>query len=85
MVNLDLINNEKGYLDLIKEEREKIQNEYLIEAEKIWRSERLEAIEKDKQVRKLYKSYQSKDIFLGNLESKIESCLADIEYYNSKN
>lgn len=84
MDNLDSIKNEKGYLDLIKEEREKIQNEYLTEAEKIWRSERLEAIEKDKQVRRLHNSYKTKDKFLENLEARMESCLEDIRYYKEK-
>ena len=84
MVSLDLINNEKGYLNLIKEEREKIQNEYLADAEKIWRSERLESIEKDKQVRKLHNSYKAKDKFLENLEARMESCLEDIKYYKEK-
>ena len=69
-------------LEYIKNERLKIQEEYLKEAKNIWNI--YESIEADKKHKKLYSEYRNKDYFLEGLQAKIEDILKDIEYYKSK-
>ncbi len=67
-------------LEFIKNERLKLQNEYLAQAQRLWISD-LEPVDKDKKVRSLYNGYKTKDKFLENIEARLVSSLDDINYY----
>ena len=66
----------------IRNERLKLQQEYLKQSKNIWTN--FEAIEADKKHKKVYSEYRNKDYFLEGLQAKIEDILKDIEYYKGK-
>lgn len=70
-------------LELVLEERKRIQEKYLKQAESIWGSD-IEAIEKDKKVRRNYNDYRKKDIFLEQIEARLKSCIDDLEFYDAR-
>lgn len=70
-------------LVFVLEERKNIQSEYLREAESIWGS-KIETIEKDEKVRRLYNKYRSKDMLLEQIEARLKSCINDIDFYENK-
>lgn len=69
-------------LDFIKNERLKLQEEYLKQSKNIWTN--FEGIEADKKHKKVYSEYRNKDYFLEGLQAKIEDILKDIDYYKGK-
>ena len=69
-------------LDFIKNERLKLQEEYLKQSKNIWTN--FEAIEADKKHKKVYSEYRNIDYFLEGLQAKMEDILKDIEYYKGK-
>ena len=66
-------------LEFVKNERVKLQNQYLKEARNIWIE--FEGEEAEKKYKSLYNKYKNKDKFLEVLQSRLESCLEDIEFY----
>ena len=66
-------------LEFIKNERLKLQDKYLKEARNIWIE--FEGEEADRKYKSIYNKYKNKDKFLEVLESRLESCLEDIEFY----
>ena len=66
-------------LEFVKSERARLQNQYLKEAKSIWVE--LEGEEAEKKYKSVYNKYKNKDKFLEVLESRLESCLEDIEFY----
>ena len=66
-------------LDFIKNERLKLQQEYLKQSKNIWTN--IEGVEADRKHKKLYNEYRNKDYFLEGLQAKTEDILKDIEYY----
>ena len=66
-------------LEFIKNERVKLQEKYLKEAKNIWIG--FEGEEAEKKYRSLFNKYNNKDKFLEVLQSRLESCLEDIEFY----
>ena len=70
-------------LDFIKNERLKLQEEYLKQSKNIWTN--FEGIEADKKHKKVYSEYRNKDYFLEGLQAKIEDILKDLEYYKENN
>lgn len=51
--------------------------------ESIWGS-KIETIEKDEKVRRLYNKYRSKDMLLEQIEARLKSCINDIDFYENK-
>ena len=66
-------------LEFIKSERAKLQEKYLKEAKNIWIE--FEGEEAEKKYRSTYNKYKNKDKFLEVLQSRLESCFEDIEFY----
>ena len=66
-------------LEFLKNERLRIQKEYLKEAKNIWVE--FEGEEADKKYKSIHNKYKNKDKFLEMIESRLESCLEDIEFY----
>ena len=66
-------------LEFIKNERSKLQEKYLKEAKNIWVE--FEGKEAEKKYKSTYNKYKNKDKFLEVLQSRLESCLEDIEFY----
>ena len=66
-------------LDFIKNERLKLQEEYLKQSKNIWIN--FEGLEAGKKHKKVYNEYRNKDYFLEGLQAKIEDILKDLEYY----
>ena len=66
-------------LEFVKSERARLQNQYLKEAKSIWVE--FEGEEAEKKYKSVYNKYKNKDKFLEVLESRLESCLEDIEFY----
>ena len=66
-------------LQFVKDERLRLQGEYLKEAKNIWIA--FEGEEAEKKYRSLFNKYNNKDKFLEVLQSRLESCLEDIEFY----
>ena len=66
-------------LEFIREERLKLQEKYLKEAKNIWIE--FEGEEADKKYKSMSNKYKNKDKFLELIESRLESCLEDIEFY----
>jgi len=66
-------------LEFINNERVKLQQEYLKEAKNVWTE--FEGEEAEKKYKSVYNRYRNKDKFLEVLQSRLESCLEDIEYY----
>lgn len=69
-------------LEYIKNERLRIQQEYLKHSKNIWIE--FEGVEADKKHKKVYNDYKNKDYFLENVQSRLESALEDVEYYKEK-
>ena len=69
-------------LEYIRNERVKIQEEYLKHSKNIWTE--FSGEEADRKHKKIYNEYRNKDYFLEGIQSKIEAVLSDIEYYKSK-
>ena len=69
-------------LEYIKNERLRIQQEYLKHSKNIWIE--FEGVEADKKHKKVYNDYKNKDYFLENVQSRLESALTDVEYYKEK-
>ena len=69
-------------LEFIKNERLKLQEEYLKQSKNIWTN--FEGLEADKKHKKVYNEYRNKDYFLEGLQAKIEDILKDIDYYKRK-
>ena len=69
-------------LDFLKNERLKIQQEYLKSSKSIWVE--FDGLDADKRYKKLYNEYKNKDYFLEGLQSRLEDILKDIEYYKNK-
>ena len=69
-------------LEYIRNERLRIQQDYLKQSKNIWTE--FEGLEADKKHKKLYNEYRNKDYFLEGLQSKIEDIIKDIEYYKTK-
>ena len=66
-------------LEFIKGERLRLQGEYLKEAKNIWIA--FEGEEAEKKYKSTHNKYKNKDKFLEVLQSRLESCLEDIEFY----
>ena len=66
-------------LQFVKDERLRLQGEYLKEAKHIWMA--FEGEEAEKKYKSTYNKYKNKDKFLEVLQSRLESCLEDIEFY----
>ena len=66
-------------LEYIRSERVRLQEKYLKEARNIWIQ--FEGEEAERKYKSIYNKYKNKDKFLEVLESRIESCLEDIEFY----
>ena len=66
----------------IKNERVKLQEEYLKQSKNIWTN--FEGVEADKKHKKVYSEYRNKDYFLEGLQAKLEDILKDIDYYKGK-
>ena len=66
-------------INFIKEERKLLQEYYWQETKEIWT--KFEGIEADKKHKKAYNKYKHLDKFLELLEAKIDSNLAELEYY----
>ena len=66
-------------LEFVRDERSRLQNEYLKEAKNIWIA--FEGEEAEKKYKSTYNKYKNKDKFLEVLQSRLESCLEDIEFY----
>ena len=66
-------------LEFIKNERAKLQEKYLKEAKNIWIE--FEGEEAEKKYKLIYNKHKNKDKFLEVLESRLESCLEDVEFY----
>ena len=64
----------------IQEERRTAQAEYLIACNNVWNGD-LNVLAKETKVRKLYKSYQHKDLFLRRIEEMLGSCNEDYSHY----
>ena len=79
---LSLMGGRMKELDFIKNERLKLQQEYLKQSKNIWTN--FEGIEADKKHKKVYNEYRNKDYFLEGLQAKIEDILKDIDYYKGK-
>ena len=69
-------------LEFIKNERLKLQEEYLKQSKNIWTN--FEGVEADKKHKKVYNEYRNKDYFLEGLQAKLEDILKDIDYYKRK-
>lgn len=69
-------------LDFLRNERLKIQQEYLKSSKNIWIN--FDGEDADKRYKKLYNEYKNKDYFLEGLQSRLEDILKDIEYYKNK-
>ena len=69
-------------LDFIKNERLKLQEEYLKQSKNIWTN--FEGIEADKRHKKVYNEYKNKEYFLEGLQAKIEDIFKYIDYYKGK-
>lgn len=69
-------------LEFIKKERIAIQEEYFVEAKKVWTNK--EGKEAEKEHKKVYSNYRNKDKFLEHIEARLESCLEDLEHYKNK-
>lgn len=68
-------------LNFVKEERLKLQNMYFKDIKSIWTE--FEGEEAEKKAKKVLNNYKNKDKFLEHLESRLDSCREDIEFYNS--
>ena len=66
-------------LEFIKKERLRLQEKYLKEAKNVWVE--FEGEEAERKYKSLYNKYKNKDKFLEVLQSRLESCLEDIEFY----
>ena len=66
-------------LEFVKSERVRLQNQYLKEAKNAWIE--FEGEEAEKKYKLVYNKYKNKDKFLEVLQSRLESCLEDIEFY----
>ena len=66
-------------LEFVKSERAKLQEAYLKKAKNIWIE--FEGEEAEKKYKLIYNKYKNKDKFLEVLESRLESCLEDVEFY----
>ena len=66
-------------LEFVKSERARLQNQYLKEAKNSWIE--FEVEEAEKKYKSVYNKYKNKDKFLEVLQSRLESCLEDIEFY----
>ena len=66
-------------LEFVKSERARLQNQYLKEAKNSWIE--FEGEEAEKKYKSVYNKYKNKDKFLEVLQSRLESCLEDIEFY----
>ena len=66
-------------LEFVKSERARLQNQYLKEAKNIWIE--FEGEEAERKYKSAYNKYKNKDKFLEVLQSRLESCLEDIEFY----
>ena len=66
-------------LEFVKSERAKLQEAYLKEAKNIWIE--FEGEQADKKYKSMNNKYKNKDKFLELIESRLESCLEDIEFY----
>ena len=66
-------------LEFIKKERLRLQEKYLKEAKNVWVE--FEGEEAERKYKSLYNKYKNKDKFLEAMESRLESCLEDIEFY----
>ena len=66
-------------LEFIKKERVRLQEKYLKEAKNIWVE--FEGEEAYKKYKSAHNKYKNKDKLLELIESRLESCLEDIEFY----
>ena len=66
-------------LEFVKSERLRLQEKYLKEAKNIWVE--FEGKEAEKKYKSVYNRYKNKEKFLEVLQSRLESCLEDIEFY----
>ena len=66
-------------LELIKNERLRLQEKYLKESKIVWTE--FKAEEADMKHKKIYASYRNKDYFLEGLQVRLEDILKEIENY----
>ena len=66
-------------LEFVKNERLRLREEHLKEVKNIWAE--FEGEEAYKKYKSTYNKYKNKDKFLEVLQSRLESCLEDIEFY----
>ena len=69
-------------LNFVKEERLKLQNIYFKDVKSIWTE--FEGEEAEKKAKLVLNKYKNKDKFLEHLESRLEACIEDMEFYNTR-
>ena len=69
-------------LNFVKEERLRLQNIYFKDIKAVWTE--LEGEEAEKKARAVMNKHKNKDKFLEHLQARLEACVEDMEYYNTR-